>query len=475
MRQKISIFILFLALFEFSNGQTGNFSSYIANGSDSTERVKNTIIRSYKEYAVAYIEKANHHYFTISNQVSRVTAPNLELKRAEIDTSYHVKDFKIYDNYVYCCGVQNGNGFIGFCNIKDLLFEDRFEFYTYSNFVDTNSTPDDHYVTKLFRLDAYQDNGTFNIVAVGTTINRSQNTKKDCILKVETSIGVVSMTYSVAEPEFCKEKFNDIIVTDNYVVTVGSFDNLVAFRQMERSNFFSANDTALFIFPTHEDDPNFYVFEEIDDVFITKISGDTIATVAYWHPSPAANIGTNMQGVLLRIYRLVYINGLHYPIMISSISIDQSYHTGNWKLKEFQYNNTLKIFTLLQDTEINQNSLESLLSVVDFDSNPIVRSEYYSDIELLSLGNVSNSYFCFLNGYDRQNINKYTMVSNRLKRNNPSTTTCGIFQSGNVTMKNLDGAIGNRCVLNTYANSVQFLGQTVSIITTEKLINKCVR
>ena len=470
MKTKSTLLILLIFTVCFAYGQSGNPVSLVSEISDSTNLVTKTIIRDYEGLAVAYIEKGGGHFFTISDTPSQTNpANNIELKKAEISSNYSVEDFKVYGDYIYCCGIyMNYYGFVGFANIKDLLEHSTFDFKAYNNF--KNPSDDNYVITKLFKIEVFESNDDFRIVAIGKIMNSKAKTKS-CLLKIVTNLNATNMVYKILESSSDKEEINDIAVTDNYVVTVGSIfgRNEAAIRRFDKYHLVS-NLTTVYTYPTNENNSTLYIAEDINDFLITKVSGDTIAIASYWYIPAAANLGTNLRGTLVRIYDLSTTTA---PTMMTSMSVNQNYYIGNWKMKEFQYNNTFSSFTILQDAEEFSNTLESILTRISF--NPlVVQTEYYPNIKLSSLDNVEGTMYCLLNGFSKPTANTYNMLSVKLNNYNNSNT-CAVYQSGTISFKSIYTSKIETVPLVTFGMEGEFISIGNIPISTENYINSCVK
>jgi hypothetical protein len=408
--------------------------SHVAIDTNSSVAVKKTIVRSYKKYAVSYIEDSGKHFYTIteSHDVQN-PASNMTIKKVEIDSRYDVTDFKVIDNYIYCCGnLPNNYAFVGFANIEELLLNNNFDFYVYDNFCDVYDY--DHYVEKLSKLEVYKVEDGFRVVAIGKSIDRFFKIRS-CLLEIViSSLGNTNITYKVGESPLDVETINSLVVTDNYVATVGTlYENSTAIRRFDKNSIFAdtTNIKRVYTYPTNEEQISLLISEDRNNILATPIINDTIAVVSYWYHAPMTNLGSDLQGVLFRVYD---INTPTAPTMVTSLTLNHYNYIGNWNLNEIQYNSILKAFTLLQYTNISPNSLGSLFSVIKFNNNPIVQSEYYSNIELNSLDNIRGTRYCLLSGYDI--LGAYAMIAAKID-NYTSTNTCGTYINGTTASKTI--------------------------------------
>ena len=346
-------------MFGFAYGQ--NYPvSHISFEQNNYNSVTKTIIRSYNGYVVSYIEDRGQHFFTITTiQDTQNPTNNMFIKKAEIDPQYSVTDFKIIDNYIYCCGIfTNNHAFVGYASIENLLVHNSFDFNVHADF--NNPRVQDHYVSTLSKLEVFKTETDYRIITIGRTLNH-KNENKACLMEIiTTTLGNNNIAYKIGESPIEQETITGLAITDKYIVTVGSlYDNTcTAIRKFYKNKIFndSTNITNVYTYPTNEDYIPSLIGEKADNILATTIISDTIGTASYWYHAPAANLGTDLQGVLLRIYDIIPSP----PTMITSISINHNVCTGNWKINDFQYNSIIKAFTLLQYTNISQYSLGSL-------------------------------------------------------------------------------------------------------------------
>ena len=450
-------------------GQNSTPVSLISEISDPANLVTKSIIKDYNGIPIAYIEKGGRHYFTAAIQGSYTNS--IELKKAEINTAYSVKDFVFNGKDLYCCGTyMNEHGFIGYVKIADFIESNRFDFLIYKDF--KNQFKDYHHVKDLTKLVFYQYSDLFYIVTIGKTIDEYYKEKGCTMAIVMSPDGTKS--YKVGESSASQEVFNDIVATPNYVVTVGSTSSSpdAAIRRFTKHSILTSQpySSTIYKYPTVEDDSTLHVVENINDFLITKVMGDTIAIASYWYIPPSANLGTNLKGTLLRIYNL---NTPSAPNMMTSMSINQTFYTNNWKLKELQYNDILQTFTLLQNRDISQNSVQSTITRLKF--NPIsIQSEYYNNIELTSSDNIEGSAYYLISGYSKPTANKYFMIKNKLDYYNQGNT-CGIYNNENITFKNIYTYKTENVPLNTFGTNFNFIHIGYISITTEIFNNSCIK
>ena len=403
---------------------------------DTTGIITKTITRAYGNNSISYIEKGGNHYFSAALYLSPTSDwlgyDSVLLKNVEIGANYTVNDFKVVDlSHIYCCGKytegNNNKGFIAFFNISDFIANNTINFYVIDNLPCNGAD-----VADLTKIETFFIADELHTIAIGST-----DYPKACILEIVGPKGAVSGIYSIGESTVL-EKFNDIAVTDNYVVTVGSIGSPdAAIRRFPKQSIFSntANNNLAYTYPTNESNPAMYLAEKTDDFLITPVVDDIVAIASYWYYPPLANLGNNLQGTLMRIYNIAPAAA---PTMMTSMSLAQNYYSGNWKLKELQYNGSLQMFSLLQDMELPSNQqLSSAVSILDLVNNPtLVQTKYQPDVEITSLDNISNSTYSIMGGFDRYATSYLIIIGNKI--NNTPSSCIGNF-SGTISYKNIYG------------------------------------
>ena len=385
--------------------------------------ITKTIVRSYNNNSISYIEGNIKHCFVAMSYSPTDTGHNfnlVETKEIQIDNSYIVNDFKIVDSsYVYLCGkhIKNNDslGFIGFFELSEFLagndntvievnddFRQKINNYTVK-------------VSNLIKMEVFFGGGDkFHVVAIGETSD-----SRSCIVEMKTDmVGDINGTYQLGISTCKTERINDIAVTDNYVVTVGTcyLAPYSTIRRYLKHDIFSniVNHDTAYLYPPNESiSATEYLADDINNILITPIQGDTIAIASYCYNS--ANQTPHLNGTLIRIYD---VSSTPEPSMLASISINQNYYNGDWKLKEFQYNPVFKTFELLQNMEDAPNSLVNLFSKIYLNNVFLVESAKYYDIEFSSFDNYFSSQYNILSGYDINNPFKWIFVGDKIDNPN---------------------------------------------------------
>ncbi len=405
---KYFMILLFFCMVEYTYGQNVNVSHLLLE-KDTIGNITKTIVRGYDKSAVLYIEQNGKHYFTSMSYSEPDTGHNfnlVNLKKLEIDPSYNVNDFKIVGkDYVYFCGehIQNNDsyGFIGFFELQELLQGNmNADIKIQDNFVQNIVSTNIDRVANLDKMEVFFESDKFHLVAIGNTSN-----SVSCVFEMITDVvGDINGTWQFGMTNCTSEKMNDIAVTDKYVVTVGtcySYSYSTIRRYLKQGIFSNTvdYDIAYFYPPNESASATEYLADDMDNILITPIQGDTIAIASYWYNS--ANQTPHLNGVLIRIYDM---SSAPAPLMLASMSINQSYYNGKWELKEFMYDTIFQTFALLQNMEESQspNSLVNSFSVIDL-INMSIETVSYPGMEFTSFDRCFVSDYNILLGYD---INK---------------------------------------------------------------------
>ncbi len=438
MNVKSIFFSVLICTFNLVHSQSGYPVSIILK-KDTTGNITKTITRAYGNNSISYIEKGGIHYFSAALHLSPTSDwlgyDSVLLKNVEIGANYTINDFKVVDSsHIYCCGkYDNGlnlnQGFIAFFSISDFIVDNIINFKIMNNLQSSEG-----YVADLTKIETFFIATKLHVIAIGTTFD-----SKACILEIVGTKGATSGTYNTGSSS-ASEKFNDIAVTDNYVVTVGSISSSDAtIRRFPKQSIFSnsAYNSLAYSYPTNtsNNNPTMYIAENTDDFLIAPVVDDIVAIASYWYYPPLADLGNNLQGTLMRIYNIASTSA---PSMMTSMSINQPYYSGNWKLKELQYNGSLQMFSLLQDMEISSTQqLSSTISTLDLVNNPtIARFEYHPDIELTSLDNISNSEYSISGGFNNDAPSYFIIMGDKI--NNTPSSCSGNF-TGTISYKSIYG------------------------------------
>ena len=436
---KYFMILLFFCIVGYTYGQNMNVAHLFLE-KDTIGNITKTIVRGYDKSAVLYIEQNGKHYFTSMSYSKPDTGHNfnlVNLKKLEIDPSYNVNDFKIVGtDYVYFCGehIQNNDsyGFIGFFDLQELLQGNvNAEIKIQDNFVQNIVSTNIDRVANLDKMEVFFESDKFHLVAIGTVSN-----SRSCVFEMITdAVGDINGTWQFGMTNCTSEKMNDITVTDNYVVTVGtcySYSYSTIRRYLKQGIFSNTvdYDIAYFYPPNESASATEYLADDMENILITSIQGDTIAIASYWYNS--ANQTPHLNGVLIRIYDM---SSVPAPLMLASVSIDQNYYNGKWELKEFMYDTIFQTFALLQNMEESQssNSLVNSFSVIDL-INMSIETVSYPGMEFTSFDKCFVSIHNILLGYDVNNTSKLLFAVDK--------------------MNNLDICYGNNLNLSTNFKSI---------------------
>ena len=208
--------------------------------------IKDAIIREY-EYpqTISYIKSSAGCCFALADN-------NLILSCAWLDCKYEINDFEILENVVYFCGTDNSvnQGVVGWFDCQDLFSGvDGYHVYnTYYAVTNAQSTP---YTQKLVKV--FSDLTIFNspefmadyvhLALVGETVEGTA-----CVAEMigmdHTNSWIYKTGGSANLPSNQMETMNQIVATDNYIVTGGTFESYsagISLRVFDRNNMFLYN------------------------------------------------------------------------------------------------------------------------------------------------------------------------------------------------------------------------------------------
>ncbi|MFV0600170.1 MAG: hypothetical protein ACK5M0_10695 [Bacteroidales bacterium] len=181
---------------------------------------------------------------------------NVDAMRA-VELSYNivVKDFKVFENKIYFCGESSGYGFIAKATISDLFYSNSF---SWDNIIESQS---------INKMQVYRgSNSEINIACIGT-----ESTGESILLHYKENS---TFSYNIYRSQNSDEIFDDILLKDNYIVTVGRPDNNYSpnfiVRRYDRNNILPS---------TQEQFNNGTEWKYINKLISDTIGGHSIAVV----------------------------------------------------------------------------------------------------------------------------------------------------------------------------------------------------
>lgn len=297
--------------------------------------ITKTIVKEHNfPSTVSYVETTGAHYFAYADAT-------MDVIYQEFDKNIFVRDFKIFDGFVYFCGydVTSGcKGVWGYFKVLDLM-SNNVQYNTYSDF---NCSK--HTVDTLHSIVVYSIQSVINIVTVGTTTDGGM-VKNGCTIHITPSTGgIYNWDYTLGiTPDATDERIKYLCETDNLIVSAGSsslFPEMETYRIHNKNDIFSItgiqNDIWYFAYSTYQP-----YLRNTNKFAITHTLGDNIAValkstnivytppnnnciLLYEYDMSTLTIGTistlNPLAVSTTTYPLE-VEGLVYSANINSLSL----------------------------------------------------------------------------------------------------------------------------------------------------------
>ena len=352
--------------------------------------VNQTIVREYNYPAtVSYVETATTHYFGYADAT-------LSILNTEIDPNIFVRDFVIFEDYVYFCGweklQQTTKGVWGWFKVNSLM-QSNMNYHVYDDF-DCGQI----YADTLQSLVAFRDSmNALHVAVVGSM--RDGNTKdRSCMLDITGTAGGNVWTYTMGVTSGMQgyyEKISKVCLTDNFVVTVGSVPvgcGVVNHRVHLRNNMFQPGglqDNAYY-FPGD-------VWPRAWNFAICPVDGDMVAVAVKF----------DANAVFLSDGALVYV--FHVPSLsvgmnaLNAIRLDLGTSTNTSDIYGLRYSRHSQEITML----MSGNTMYGVGSVV-FEWPvttlfPTAKPFFLPDRMMTSMDNYNTQQHFLTMGYDNSN------------------------------------------------------------------------
>ncbi|MCQ2299247.1 MAG: hypothetical protein MJZ81_03895 [Bacteroidales bacterium] len=255
--------------------------------------VSHTIIRRLTPtQSVSYFEEGGKHWFALHDgQVGMI--------KVEIDSDYRVLDFKIYnDKIVVMCGTcQNeSHGFVGWFKANGLMSR-LITYHIQDNF----SLSRNQWFSSLQKLQVFtrEDEEISCIVCIGETNDSLCGLIELSGVFPDTSGWTVKHGVSTWRNEY----FDDIILTNSYVVTTGRYFSLfegVSLRAHYKNNIFSASGPQDIVHYLPCVAPDLF-FSPLNRAVASPLIYDTIAIASAWKQGPNNDPRLDYDGLLVNI------------------------------------------------------------------------------------------------------------------------------------------------------------------------------
>lgn len=194
-----------------------------------------SIVRHYSDY----IDITYSSYLSNERCFCYIDRYNTEYYKADVDLDLRVVDFRIYDDYVYFCGRYRNVPVIGWFKINDLFFSGAdINLVSMPINLQTDLFRVPGYDVKIegYRLKVFEANGDLHLVMVGMGTHRYDNKEatdssdRDTYTKYSAIIDMWTNGYVVWKMRYTMDydddmSYDDLAVTDNYVVVTAHFKN----------------------------------------------------------------------------------------------------------------------------------------------------------------------------------------------------------------------------------------------------------
>lgn len=355
--------------------------------------VGHTIVKEYTFPAtVSYVETATGHYFASADA-------SMSVLNAQIDPNIHVRDFVIFEDYVYFCGFDNSQqatvGVWGWFRIPDLVTSSM-SYYVYSGFHCVQ-----RYADTLKGIVAFRDHMNTLHVAVCGSVSDGSASNQSCMLDLTGVAGSpnwnCTMGVTPITPGYY-EKITRICLTDNLVVTVGTVPmgcGIVNHRVHRRNDMFLSGgpqDSSIY-FPGD-------VWPRPWSHAICHVQGDTVA-VAVKHDK---NTIVPNEGVMMYVFdaSLVYVgmNAAH------AIELDLGQYTNTSDIFDIRYSRPHREVTLLMSGGFLMGTGSTVYEWPTAPIPPAVTPTFLSDRRMISLDNYNTQQHFLTMGTDNSDPSK---------------------------------------------------------------------
>ena len=325
----------------------------------------NAIVRHwYDEYYIVYCDNGvDSSHFCCVNLSS--------MSYLDFCTGYlGVKDFEIAKDMVYFCGKNVTSPNFGYFDIPLLFYGGGTSVTTVNLGGSYSSVGYPGYteqVLDLFELEVQLCNDGVHVYMIGASEFSGQPDTTRCIVDMRNLSGSSTWLCQMAQEQYSVYYYDDITLTDNYVVVVG---NKHGGEGQYNSSYVKPTSAANQLIPapclalyTCAGDFDDYTLFRDKPLMVEHLLGDYYATVGH----ASIDLGPNVDGgTVISIYEAAN-NTCIYRRFLPQGYADTAY----WKLLDFRYNETFKRLYLLQRmSNPISNVVESVICAFDISSGP---------------------------------------------------------------------------------------------------------
>lgn len=303
-----------------------------------------------------------HSTFTLVNE-SNTMAPALSLP-----SYYFVSDFEIYNDTAYFCGYVDST--------QPIAFFGYFEVSTFPTTTVYCSRV--RLVDKFNKIEVFNNNNTPHLVFTGI-IGKHQNILADALLLAPNSWDIY-ISYIMDIPDL---KYDDIAVTDDYIVVTSRLFNL----DSGLIHFFNKPPIYSTIFPFYHFSRSVQ-YDVVSPILITACNNNSFATLCQNTPS---SFVTSQYNFIYDIYSLestmyegkcLDINFNAYYNSVESVIFDKSIKYG--ATLAIHYDNALPTTTSLTAHRFDFQHIQSI-DYLDHNHPCFIASGYHIDEQVLRL------------------------------------------------------------------------------------------
>lgn len=300
-----------------------------------------------------------------------------------------VHDFEIDEDEVFFCGNDASAPLFGFFKIST-LFSSGTGMYTIGM---GGWYTSQERILDLTKLDFYHLSDGVHIFMVGKSEYVTPDETRQTRCMVDMRRDYMGWNYDVAQEQYAVYYYDDITVTDNYVVVIGHKNGSNGHYSTPYLLPASASNSLWTSSPYsatyYSSGGGYYCYNDPHrPVMIERLPNDYYAVVAY----AGIGFGTGIvdRGTVIYIYEPVY-NNCVFRCYISQGFADTAY----WELRDFRYNDSTERLYLLQKmSNPVSTSLENVICAFDYSRSTNVitgaNAFYISSEQYLSIDQCKN-------------------------------------------------------------------------------------
>ncbi len=346
--------------------------------------IQKTIVKDYVfPGTISYVETATSHYFAFADASMTVVC-------SEIDPQIYVRDFTIYDDTVYFCGINKSNGCLGvwgYYSTADLI-SSNISYNIYDLF-----TCNKEKVDTLHNIAVFTENGNKHIVVVGT-VKDGANNRSGCTIDITHAATPSNWNYTIGVTAYNSgEDIKRICITDDYVITVSTssvYPDMETYRiHYKSSNLFPAagpqNNVWMLSYPTWGP-----YSRNTDKFAITHMYQNTVAMAFQ-----SKDENTKYNGIILYEYDM---STLTVGSTFMAYALVANTGMDSLDVEDLKYYAKTDDFVLLMNGRLSgfpYNGMGSIIATIHHGSNAIPM--HYSDaitFQSLDQYNYQNNYLC---------------------------------------------------------------------------------